>query len=86
MSEDIDSVLAEIDEERESTFRRRRRVGTAAVCEWHEAHPETGLRWEDMCGGGEFYKKLNFALYRRGLLMTQDEIKNLWLGGVRRAA
>lgn len=86
MSEDLDTVLAEIDEERTRTARPRRRVGTAAVCEWHEAHPETGQRWEDMCGGGEFYKKLNFALYRRGLLMTQKEIKSLWWGGVRRAA
>ena len=43
-------------------------VGHAAVCEWDEAHPETGLRWEDMWGNDSDFKKMNFFLYRRGLL------------------
>jgi len=47
---------------------RNRNIGHAAVCEWHEAHPETGKRWQDMWGGNEDVKKLNFFLYRRGIL------------------
>ena len=35
------------------------------VAEWWEEWK--GLTWEDMCGEDEIIRKLNFALYRRGL-------------------
>ena len=52
---------------------RRANLGHAAVCEWHEAHPETGKRWQDMTGSCEEARKLNFFLYRRGLMRKSKD-------------
>ena len=38
---------------------------------WRGKHKDK--RWKDMSGGSELEKKLNFALYRRGLFATSDE-------------
>lgn len=42
-------------------------IGHAPVCNWDEAHPETGKTWRDMWGNNADDKKLNFFFYRRGI-------------------
>jgi hypothetical protein len=51
--------------------KKRRVIGHAPVCRWDEVHPETGKRWQDMWGGDEFVKKMNFFLHVRGLLVPK---------------
>lgn len=48
-------------------LRHAHRRGHPAVVEWHDEW--LGRRWQDMPGPTEEFKKLNFALFRRGLLI-----------------
>lgn len=43
------------------------------VCEWDQEHPQTGKTWRDMPGDEQVNKKLDFFLYRRGLLQENTK-------------
>lgn len=45
--------------------------GHAAVCSQEERHPETGKTWKQMPGNDPETKRLNFFLYRRGMLQMR---------------
>ncbi len=48
-------------------------MGHAPVCEWDGVDPRTGKTWQDMPGNSSEDKKLNWALFRRGLYSPEEK-------------